>query len=195
MKNLKSFEEFLNENSVNEVLTTDELESRARDITFLIRQHTRGTKGKHSDKQIIDFMKKYQKGLYQKLTTTQKDEILDILKKNLNESVVNEADVPVSELKKIDKLRKLAKKYGMKDIKNPQEWVKKNWDDEDGIVTSAIFLHPDDNNDKGLVQVYYEEGEPEELGVSYYAWGSSGNDSIDSWTIEDPWKENFSEGA
>ena len=84
MNKIQSFENFLNES-----LRPDELESQVRDITFLFRQHNRGVKGKHSDNQIVDFMKKY--GWIQKLTSKQKDEVLDIVKKILNESSINEA--------------------------------------------------------------------------------------------------------
>lgn len=94
MKPIQSFENFLNES-----LRPDELESQVRDITFLFRQHNRGVKGKHSDKQIVDVMKKYQP--YQKLTSKQKDEVLDLVKKALNESL-NEALRP-DELERLSK--------------------------------------------------------------------------------------------
>ena len=80
MNKIQSFENFLNES-----LRPDELESQVRDITFLFRQHNRGVKGKHSDNQIVDFMKKY--GWIQKLTSKQKDEVFDLVKKNLNEAL------------------------------------------------------------------------------------------------------------
>ena len=79
MKHIQTFENFL-----NEALSSDELESQVRDITFLFRQQNRGVKGKPSDKQIMDAMKKYQP--YQKLTSKQKDEVFDVVKKNLNEA-------------------------------------------------------------------------------------------------------------
>ena len=106
---------------------------------------------------------------------------------------VNESEIPKSELKMLGKVLKLAKKHGFKTIKNPEQWIKKNGYYESGITTVALFLHPDEDNDFGFVQVYHEESEPEYLNVHFYAWGSSGNDSIDDWTTDRYWKDYFSE--
>ena len=103
-----------------------------------------------------------------------------------------EDKIPKSELKMLAQVTKLAKKHGFEVIKNPEKWIKKNAY-ESGIVTVALFLHPDRKFDVGYVQVYHEEGKPEYLDIHFYAWGSSGNDSIDSWTTDEYWKTYFSD--
>ena len=113
--------------------------------------------------------------------------------KTLFDESVNEAEIPKSELKMLDTVKKLAKKHGFKTIKNPDKWLKKIGHYEDGIVTVALFLHPDTKNDFGYVQVYHQEDEPEYLNVGFYAWGSSGNDSIDDWTTDEYWEDYFGE--
>ena len=117
----------------------------------------------------------------------------------IEKSMTNEVDrndpkdkIPKSELKMLAQVTKLAKKHGFEVIKNPEKWIKKNAY-ESGIVTVALFLHPDRKFDLGYVQVYHEEGKPEYLDVHFYAWGSSGNDSIDSWTTDEYWKTYFSD--
>ena len=100
------------------------------------------------------------------------------------------------DVKKIDKLRKHAKKYGFKEIKDPKDWVKKNGYNEDRIETLALFVDPTDKTNKTYVSVYSDSGsyDPSELEVNFFVrGGGSGNDSIDDWTKEKYWKEYFSD--
>jgi len=139
------------------------------------------------------------------------EDIINQMEQEYNESPYNNVEDYLDELeqeggldmfmesidvKKIDKLRKHAKKYGFKEIKNPKDWVKKNGYAEDRIETLALFVDPTDKNNKTYVMVYSDSGsyDPSELEVNFFVrGGGSGNDSIDDWTSEKYWKEYFSD--
>lgn len=98
-----------------------------------------------------------------------------------------------NDMKMIDSLRKHAKNYGFKEVKNPEKWAKKNGYNEEGLPTVAMFVHPDDKENTTIVQVYTQKDQ-KYLEVSFYAWGGpSGNDDINSWTTDKYWEEYFGE--
>ena len=100
--------------------------------------------------------------------------------KPLGESI-NEVD---STTNLLNMVQKFAKIQGFKSIKNPEKWIKKNgpFYYENGIVTLAIFIHPDTTNDFRFAQVYHEQDTPEDLFVHFHSGGSSLDYSIEDWT-------------
>lgn len=191
MKHIKLFEQFINEakyNTVQKVVSKLGRTISTKDLAKFVKDNfydvtgTRDMDDMDADEKIADLI-----GFY-KLDPMEWEEAWA----EVTESV-NEAEIPKSELKMLDTVKKLAKKYGFKTIKNPDKWLKKIGHDEDGIVTVALFLHPDTKNDFGYVEVYHQKDKPEYLEVSFYAWGSSGNDSIDDWTTDEYWEDYFGE--
>ena len=118
----------------------------------------------------------------------------------INEARLYEAKVPASELKKIDILRKFAKKYGLEDVKkNIPKWVKKNWGEYSNKNNPpvALFVHPlgwDKEVDeiiRGYMFVYLDDDEPR-LRVNFRAWqDGSGRSWIDGFLEKGEWEEYF----
>jgi hypothetical protein len=110
------------------------------------------------------------------------------------ESVIDESVINENESKDLQKIRKLAKKYGYVEVKDPESYGKSYLGDEPDISYTAIFIDPEDKNKDTYVSLWTdtEEESPEfgYLQVSWYYWGGpSGNDSIDYWTIDSTWKK------
>ena len=96
--------------------------------------------------------------------------------------------------KDLQKIRKLAKKYGYVEVKDPESYSKSYLVDEPGVSYTAIFIDPKDKDKNTFVSVWTDKDEESpEFGYLQVHWdywgGPSGNDSIDYWTLDSTWKK------
>ncbi len=96
--------------------------------------------------------------------------------------------------KDLQKIRKLAKKYGYVEVKDPESYGKSYLGDEMGVSYTAIFIDPKDKDKNTFVSVWTDKDEESpEFGYLQVHWGywggPSGNDSIDYWTLDSTWKK------
>lgn len=91
---------------------------------------------------------------------------------------------------KIEKVRKLAKKYNYTEVKDLTKFTKDTDNDEDGINNIAAFIDPNDKKKKTYVIIWADEDKPDELNVNWYYYGGpAGNDKIEVWTKDSKWED------
>lgn len=87
--------------------------------------------------------------------------------------------------KTIEKIAKLAKKYGYTEIL-PKDFSKYS-SHEEGVTTLHLFANLEDPYKNTWVQIYESGGM---IALAYYYWsGPSGTDPLEPWTEEEMWKE------
>jgi hypothetical protein len=87
MKNLYTFEEFVNESKIGH----SGVEKAAMDLAYSMPNHTAPDEnGKFSEEQIVKAIKKYSPYLTQHMKVGMKDQIISRIQEILNESMINE---------------------------------------------------------------------------------------------------------
>ena len=91
MKNIQTFEEFLNESQLNENSLPKDAEQGIKDLAYSMPNHTKSdSDGKFTDEQIKKAIKKYSPSLSQLVRRGMEEEIISKVQEILNESVETE---------------------------------------------------------------------------------------------------------